>query len=195
MITNRAFWPPRPVAKRPPWRRQQDCADCGVDCSFATGIGHFYTVHRHIWLSVAPGRLCHPIQTISNFFSPEVCARPMPRPRWAPDRPARTAALWHPSSRSVDRGRASQPEYERDGLDVSTLHGRLRLEAGQRSARPPTDRHKPRALEDGAGQRASAVSPRWRASRAKGGISARASVIAPQQVMPTITKGEADAGG
>jgi hypothetical protein len=35
--------------------------DCGVDCSFATGIGHFHTVHRHIWLSVAPGsngRLC-----------------------------------------------------------------------------------------------------------------------------------------
>jgi hypothetical protein len=35
--------------------------DCGVDCSFETGIGHFYTVHRHIWLSVAPGsngRLC-----------------------------------------------------------------------------------------------------------------------------------------
>jgi hypothetical protein len=54
-MTNPAFWPPpRPVAKRPPWRRrQQDCADCGVDCSFATGIGHFYTVHRHIWLSVA----------------------------------------------------------------------------------------------------------------------------------------------
>jgi hypothetical protein len=62
-MTNPAFWPPpRPVAKRPPWRRrQQDYADCGVDCSFATGIGHLYTVHRHIWLSVAPDsdrRLC-----------------------------------------------------------------------------------------------------------------------------------------
>jgi hypothetical protein len=64
-MTNPAFWPPpppRPVAKHSPSRRrEQDCMDCGVDCSFATGIGHFYTVHRHIWLSVAPssdGRLC-----------------------------------------------------------------------------------------------------------------------------------------
>lgn len=35
--------------------------DCGVDCSFPTGIGHYYTVHCYIWLSVAPafdGRLC-----------------------------------------------------------------------------------------------------------------------------------------
>lgn len=35
--------------------------DCGVDCGFATGIGHYYIVHRQIWLSVAPGpdgRLC-----------------------------------------------------------------------------------------------------------------------------------------
>ena len=64
-MTNTDFWPrppPSPVAKRPPSRRRPcDCSDCGVDCSFATGIGHFYTVHRHIWLSVAPrsdGRLC-----------------------------------------------------------------------------------------------------------------------------------------
>ena len=51
-----------PTRHRSAWRRrQQDCADCGVDCSFATGIGHLYTVHRHIWLSVAPDsdrRLC-----------------------------------------------------------------------------------------------------------------------------------------
>ena len=63
VMTIPAFWPPPwPVAKRPPSRRrEQDRMDCGVDCSFATGIGHFYTVHRHIWLSVAPGfdgRLC-----------------------------------------------------------------------------------------------------------------------------------------
>ena len=64
-MTNSAFWPPPPpwpVAKRPPSRRrEQDCIDCGVDCSFATGIGHFYTAHCDIWLSVAPGfdgRLC-----------------------------------------------------------------------------------------------------------------------------------------
>ena len=64
VMTIPAFWPPPPwpVAKRrPSRRRQQDCTDCGVDCSFATGIGHFYTVHRHVWLSAAPDsdrRLC-----------------------------------------------------------------------------------------------------------------------------------------
>jgi hypothetical protein len=56
-------------------------------------------------------------------------------------------------------------------------------------------RHKPRALEDGAGQRASVVSPRWRASHAKGGISARdIQSSRHRRVTPSTTNGEAEAG-
>jgi hypothetical protein len=35
--------------------------DCGVDTSFVTGIGHYYTVHSHVWLQAVPegrGHLC-----------------------------------------------------------------------------------------------------------------------------------------
>ena len=53
--------------------------------------------------------------------------------------------------------------------------------------------HKPRALEDGAGQRAS--SPRLRASRTKGGRSARELQLSRlRRVTPRITNGEAEAG-
>jgi hypothetical protein len=56
------FWPPRPpwpVKKRPPSRRRrQDCMDCGVDTSFTTGIGHFYTVHTEVWRAAVPEREC-----------------------------------------------------------------------------------------------------------------------------------------
>jgi hypothetical protein len=37
------------------------CADCGVDTSFDTGIGHYYTVRDEIWLAAMPdhrGSLC-----------------------------------------------------------------------------------------------------------------------------------------
>jgi hypothetical protein len=53
----------------------------------------------------------------------------------------------------------------------------------------------PRALEDGAGQCASAVSPRWRPSRAKGGTSAREFQSSRyRRVTPSTTNGEAEAG-
>jgi hypothetical protein len=28
---------------------------CGVDTSFGTGNGHYYLVHREVWLAAAPG--------------------------------------------------------------------------------------------------------------------------------------------
>jgi hypothetical protein len=59
------FWPPVPpwpVKKRPPSRRRdRDCMDCGVDTSFATGNGHYYTVRDPVWLQAVPshhGALC-----------------------------------------------------------------------------------------------------------------------------------------
>jgi hypothetical protein len=64
-MSDTTFWPPPmpwPIKKRPPSRRRrQDRLDCGVDTSFATGIGHYYTVHEEVWRSVVPdggGRLC-----------------------------------------------------------------------------------------------------------------------------------------
>jgi hypothetical protein len=53
--------------------------------------------------------------------------------------------------------------------------------------------HKPRALEDGAGQRAS--SPRLRASRSKGGRSAREQSSRRRRVIAKHHKWEAEAGG
>jgi hypothetical protein len=49
--------PPQPEVKKRPRsrRRKQDCMDCGVDTSFATGNGHYYMVHREIWLAAVPG--------------------------------------------------------------------------------------------------------------------------------------------
>jgi hypothetical protein len=100
--------------------------------------------------------------------------------RWAKELPSITSSgpregsgLRKPASVMVLGGvRAVLPlAAARDG--VCALQGRLRLEAGQRPPRPPAGLHEPRALEDGAGQRVSVVSPRLRASRAKGGISAR----------------------
>jgi hypothetical protein len=62
---SQTFWPPPMpfhVKRRPPSRRRrQDCIDCGIDTSFATGNGHYYTVHSDVWLSVMPdprGGLC-----------------------------------------------------------------------------------------------------------------------------------------
>jgi hypothetical protein len=59
------IWPlqlPEPVRRRPPSkRRRQDCMDCGIDTYFATGNGHFYSVHDTIWLTAVPdgrGQLC-----------------------------------------------------------------------------------------------------------------------------------------
>jgi hypothetical protein len=82
----------------------------------------------------------------------------------------------------------------RDGVCASARAAATR----SRSAAPSTamGRHKPRALEDGAGQRANVVSPRLRASHAKGGISAREiQLLRCRRVTPSITNGEAEAGG
>jgi hypothetical protein len=70
------------------------------------------------------------------------------------------------------RVRAALPlSASRDG--ISALQWGPAPRAGQRPDSTASGQHKPRALEDGAGQRASVVSPRWRASRAKGGKSTR----------------------
>jgi hypothetical protein len=54
--------PPWPVKKRPPSKRQKvDCLDCGVDTSFATGIGHYYRATNEVWHQAVPdgrGMLC-----------------------------------------------------------------------------------------------------------------------------------------
>jgi hypothetical protein len=80
---------------------------------------------------------------------------------------------------------------------VSALQGRRRLEAGQWAGSTGSgSAMKPRALEDGAGQRASVVSPRLRASRAKGGISAREPQSSRRgRATPSITNGEGAARG
>jgi hypothetical protein len=57
------IWPPsRSAMKRSPSRRRrQDCIDCGIDTSFGTGNGHYYTVHDAVWREAVPdgeGQLC-----------------------------------------------------------------------------------------------------------------------------------------
>jgi hypothetical protein len=47
----------RPVSER----RQQDCAGCGIDTSFRTGIGHEYVVTDEVWAAAGmspEGQLC-----------------------------------------------------------------------------------------------------------------------------------------
>ena len=95
------------------------CADCRIDTSFATGIGHFYTVHEELWQRATPDK--------AHFLCLDCLETRLGRPlveadflATPPEILARFAGQSEEVLPSAERQRALQDwrDFSRAGLDL-----------------------------------------------------------------------------